>query len=223
MVRVELKPRDSVYGAATDAYAPSPERPSPATLLATNRVAVLIAGGMVLIIIAWAVGWTAGKNRAQHELEPMLRRELPQVVEPGTDDPDVIGLSSREVVAKPPAGGRRSTILPPAAEGDPREAGLNYLYLADLPQADAQAAMDFLQSKGVDAHYVQVERSGSGANNAQEVICRLFTAPGLTKEELSQSARGRREAEILRLGAEWQKQHRGSSNFSKFQWRKSGV
>jgi hypothetical protein len=118
--------------------------------------------------------------------------------------------------------------------GDPREAELNYLSLASLGEEDAIAAVAFLSANGVESIAVPtgqtverrrdgVDRDAQGGNNQGPVrVYQLFALPGITREEFSQkrTARTNLEAAVARVGATWQRDHRGASNFARTQWVK---
>ncbi len=127
-------------------------------------------------------------------------------------------------------GGNPSGITVLTARGfiaDPREAGLNYLALATLARTEAERAIAFLADSGVEAFGVPVvERGRAGANNpgpaAADAKFRVFAARGISGEEYSQNrtVKTNLEAAVARIGAQWQRDHRGSSNFAKPLWEK---
>lgn len=106
--------------------------------------------------------------------------------------------------------------------GDPRQSGLNYLHLATLLRADAEAAVAFLGSNGQEAIGVPVDAGGGGANNPNPTGKYVVVAlPGITGEQWSKkmTARTNLEGQTARLGQVWQRDHKGSSNFAKPEWR----
>jgi hypothetical protein len=106
--------------------------------------------------------------------------------------------------------------------GDPRQTGLNYLHLATLQRPDAEAAVAFLSSNGQEAIAVPVDASGGSANNPNPTGKYVVVAlPGITGEQWSKkmTARTNLEGQTARLGQVWQRDHKGSSNFAKPEWR----
>jgi len=235
VVRVELKPREP-------SYAPPDPEPAPEAVVRVNGKtypiwikSVVLVVALLALIAVWSLGSIAGKNRAERELADSLRREPPRIQEPG--DAGVTGplgaastptsspaLRSPTNVSTAPRVEPRATssvrALGPASGVDPRESGKNYLYLATLPRDDAAKAVDFLRQNGVDAHFLVVDSSTGGANNAGPGACRVFVLPGFSRDELKTTNAQNLESEVLRLGKVWQKDHRGSSNFAMPEWRK---
>ena len=227
VVRVELKPREP-------SYAPDP-MPAPEQVVRVNGKpfpvwvkSVIVVVVFLAIVGAWSFGAWFGQKRAEKDLADQVRREPPQIQEPGelTGQPGApVASHAATVPARPTPTRSESPVtsgksLPPADGTDPREKGKNYLYLANLPVDDAGKAVEVLREHGVNAHFVPVESGARGANNAGPGLYRVFVGDGLTKEQFSQSVRTNLEAEVVRLGAVWQKEHRGSSNFAKFGWEK---
>ncbi|HYE62023.1 MAG TPA: hypothetical protein VD997_08490 [Phycisphaerales bacterium] len=221
VVRVELKPREP-------SYAPDPE-PAPEQVVHVNGRAypawiksVVAVVAFLALVAAWSAGSWFGEKRAEKELSADLRRDPPKVQEPDESVP--MGTTSTAAASTPATTNPRPssgvTALPPATGRDPREPGKNYLYLANLPREDAESTVGWLRQNGLNAHYVPVESAAGGANNAGPGLYRVFVGDGLTSDEYRQSVRTKMEAEVVKLGAIWQKQHRGSSNFEKFLWEK---
>jgi hypothetical protein len=241
VVRVELKPREVAE--------PPPERETPvysgqtgAVRLPMNWVYIGVAVLGVLLFGAWLLGQKLGESRTKKDLEPMLRRPEPGVREAGADGSAPAEVSPYAPGRSPKAphgaagsganGGSGGAVTPLVKNvqgvdpgSDPREKGLNYLYLAVLSKADAEAAGAFLRANSLEAYAVPwVDPKGGQANNAGPGggAFRLFVVPGITSEEYSQkkTVRTRLETEVVRLGALWQKEHRGASNFAKHSWEK---
>lgn len=107
---------------------------------------------------------------------------------------------------------------------DPRVAELNYLSLASLGEEDAKAAIAFLLANGVDAIGVpRVDPGSQPANNQGPTqVYRIYALPGITRDEYAQklTARTNLEAAVAKIGATWQREHRGASNFARTQWEK---
>ena len=215
VVRVELKPREPSY-APPEPAAEERESPWPQTWAGLPIKTWSIIGAVVFIvgIGVWTLAWSLGKRQGEKDLQPFVRRDPPAVVEPAVADRTVTALQPRP--AQPLASG-----LPPAPGTDPRVSGLNYLYLATLPLEDARRAVNFLRENSVDAHFLLVDPGSGGANNpGPGAKGRVFVLPGLAREELGTSRKTNLETEVVRLGAIWQREHRGSSNFEKHGWEK---
>jgi hypothetical protein len=132
--------------------------------------------------------------------------------------PRIDGIPPAPVLTAAPGG--QGTII--SAVGmlatDPREAGLNYLALATLPRADAEAAIAFLAQNGLQVIGVPVDRARAATNNPGPA--RLYALPGLSRDEFRGPAKEAMERAVTRLGAVWQREHRGSSNFARPGWEK---
>lgn len=106
---------------------------------------------------------------------------------------------------------------------DPREVGKNYLALATTSGAEAEAAVTFMAANGVDAFAIPVEiKGGNAKNQGPGGKYRLYVLPGLTSEQLRKSdwPKATLEAKVSQLGARWQKEYNGGSNFSSTAWYK---
>ncbi len=220
VVRVELKPREPSY-APPEPAADDRESPWPQTWagLPIKTWSIIGAAVFVLGIAIWTLAWSLGKKQGEAELQPFVRREPPAVVEPTQADP-VIG-TAQPVPGQPRVADPRPGALPPAPGTDPRIVGRNYLYLAPHPLEDARRAVNFLRDNSVDAHFLLVDPGSGTANNpGPGAKGRVFVLPGLAREELGTSRKTNLETEVVRLGAIWQREHRGSSNFEKHAWEK---
>jgi hypothetical protein len=93
----------------------------------------------------------------------------------------------------------------PAATGEKRKAGLNYLVLAMYPKADAERLVEFLKGRGVEAQAI------NGHNGAlyRVVALRGFDAQGLRSKEYQAYRQ-----QILLLGREWNTRNKGPTNLS---------
>lgn len=106
--------------------------------------------------------------------------------------------------------------------GDPRQSGLNYLHLATLQRADAEAAILFLDANGQEAVGVPMDGGSGSANNPNLTGKYVVVAmPGISGEQWSKkmTARSNLEGQTARLGQVWQRDHKGPSNFAKPEWR----
>lgn len=214
-----------------------------------NLIYLCIAALVVVCVLVYLIGFSTGKSKAESNLASNTRLEEPAVAEPrGT--PSLSPPPTNSQGGTPPTANNRPTDTTPrtgtaptspipttpapagailTAKGpvmtDPRVAELNYLSLASLGEEDAKAAIAFLSANGVDAIGVpnRVE-SGSGRANNQgpTQVFRIYALPGITRDEYSQklTARTNIEAAVAKIGATWQKEHRGASNFARTMWEK---
>ncbi|HRJ49530.1 MAG: hypothetical protein KF787_03570 [Phycisphaeraceae bacterium] len=107
---------------------------------------------------------------------------------------------------------------------DPRTPGMNYLLLASgMTRADAREAIDFLGRNGYFTVAVPVRPVDRGVRDGNnDPLYKLFHAEGFesTQMKATQSRRDRMADEARRLGAIYQRQHRGKYNFAKVNWEK---
>lgn len=215
---------------------PAPE--SQVIRLPVNTLYIAIATVLVLVLGAWIGGVKWGSSREAARYERELGEVLgarPPVVEPGAAQvlPPGVPDQGRSDSGRQPAGGQSggqptprvggSVLVPGGFGPDPREAGLNYLALAVLPQADATAAVAFLAQSQVGAFAVPVDGRGVEVNNpGPGSRYRLYALPGVTRDQLrsKQTIVTNLEARIAQVGQVWQRDHRGASNFSKPGWVK---
>jgi len=127
-----------------------------------------------------------------------------------------------------------SVVLPPPANAvaltskgwlaaDPREEGLNYLKLGEFNQTETENAVRFLAANDLETFAIRVDRgTGPGNNSGPTEIYRLYSARGVSSDEYSKkmTARTNTESTVARLGQRWQKEEKGSSNFSRPGWEK---
>lgn len=201
-----------------------------------NAVSIGVACVIILVLIAWILGVASGQSRAERDLAK-FDRQTPAITDPLVEggDSGSQGSGADQVPDRPrtPASNGSSgssrvqtyqTLTSKGTlDGDPREAGLNYLALATLSGEDAAAAIEFLSQNGLEAFGIPVDSGGSKANNPNPAgTYRLFAFPGVSSDEYKRRATKvtNLEAEAARLGSVWQKQHRGTSNFSRTLWEK---
>lgn len=219
----------------------------PLNALYFGTAAVIVLGVFVLV---FGVKW--GRSQAEAEFERFKLTDGGAPKEPLTQSPplgssDQVAPPTQPKAPAPKADAGRSgkpperPAAPPAAApsgqpysgppiitakgllyGDPRQSGLNYLHLATLQRADAEAAISFLSANGQEAIGVPVDAGGGGANNPNPTGKYVLIAlPGITGEQWSKkmTARTNLEGQTARIGQVWQRDHKGSSNFAKPEWR----
>lgn len=186
---------------------------------------IIVTAALVLIIGAFSFGHAAGRRVGEREAAE-LARQLNPVEDPLNRDTPKEPPQPRVKQDTPPspvADSEESLTPQGILLGDPRERGLNYLHLGIFPRTDAQAAVEFLAANGVQSFAVAVDSNDSGANNPDPGRkYALYVLPGITGSEFRRGVTKKTnlEAEVARLGALWQKNHRGPSNFSKTMWAK---
>lgn len=155
-----------------------------------------------------------GANRTPQNQAP--RQESPK------SQPKSAEVAKDSVVLPPPPNAVALTSTGWLA-ADPREEGLNYLKLGEFNQAEAESAVRFLAANDLQTFAIRVDRgTGPGNNSGPTEIYRLYAARGVTSDEYSKkmTARTNTESTVARLGQRWQKEERGSSNFSRPGWEK---
>lgn len=176
--------------------------------------AVLLAAGgvLTLIVLVWVVGyrtgWTGGESRAVQDLTGPSTSVQDPLKEPPLNP---------TLLAAPAGTGIQP---PPIRPGDPRQAGLNYLRLAILKQADAERAVDFLGAGGLPAFSIPVDRPGAAPKNPGLYV--VYASQGVTRDELKAhvDAVERTNAAAAELGPRWKKEFRSSTDFADRYWDK---
>lgn len=215
-----------------------------------NLIYLSVAALVILAVAFFIWGRSAGWSAAIDKLGSATP-DIPAVVEPDANSPRLLPPTtptSATPATNPPAGSSRRAGTPPTSPvtpaanpaapaplgailtgrgpvmTDPRVAELNYLSLASLGEADANAAIAFLAANGIDAIGVpRVDPSAAPANNQGPTqVYRIYALPGITRDEYAQklTARTNLEAAVAKVGATWQRDHRGASNFARTQWEK---
>jgi len=203
----------------------------------------LIVIAIALIVGAWTFGFKQGNKAGKDEMSQLVGDQ--PIVQPPVNRPvvnDSINEPSREIqpetnfantgTDEPQAKPQTNPQFQPNPTGimspsgflaqDPRESGLNYLVLATLSTQQAAEAISFLYSNSVTVIGVPVVDSrGSSANNpSRYTLYSLGVAiPGNQWSAMSQ-ARMQHQQRIASLGARWQQERRGTSDFSQTNWEK---
>ena len=197
----------------------------------------LIVIAIALIVGAWTLGFRSGNQAGKEEMSQLVgdqpivtpplthpaatELELNTPAEPATDNQPI---ANPEPAQNTPSQANPSGIMSPSGflSQDPREHGLNYLVLATLNTEQAADAISFLYSNGITVIGVPVVDSrGSRANNpSRYTLYSLGVAiPGNQWSAMSQ-ARMQHQQRIANLGARWQRERRGASDFSQTNWEK---
>ncbi len=107
---------------------------------------------------------------------------------------------------------------------DPREKGMNYMYLGIVGRSEAERAIKFLADARIEALAVPwpLEGRRSGGNNPgpAEATYRLVVRQGISSEAFNQNLTARQNLQnaMYRLGPIWKKDNRGTVDFAKFSW-----
>lgn len=238
IVRVELKPGAESYPEpAPQVHAADVPGGIPTNFWYLGGATMLLVG-----ILAWGGGVMFGRSQEQAKVEKNLGAafgDRPPVTEPNApggarqDGPQPQNQPQGQPQSQPQNRVERPQTPPsvPIATGpvlssrgmsaDPRQKGLNYLNLASLPRTDAEGAIAFLSANGVEVAGVPVDPPPwAPKNQGPAQWYALYVTQGLTREQLGLDVRANLEARVSQLGQVWQKQHRGSSNFSRPAWEK---
>jgi hypothetical protein len=208
--------------------------------LSTPTTYLCIAIVFALIIGAWAFGYqrglAAGKAEIEHYVQdqPVVRpaqgsnpvtpgeqTDLP-TLDPGGNSASNSTRNTTNQPSSPTAGGAR--VMSPSGylDSDPRIAANNYLVLATLSTEQAADAISFMYSHGVRVIGVpSVDSRGSSANNpSRYTLYSLGVAiPGNRWSAMS-AQRTEHQQLVADLGARWQREQRGVSDFSRTNWEK---
>jgi len=196
----------------------------------------LIVIALALIVGAWTIGYQRGSIAGKEEMsqhvidQPVVRpaqatTRTPVDAVPSTSPETTPATNPAEntkpVVALKPVG---AGVMSPSGflETDPREFGLNYLVLATLDTKQTADAISFLYSNSVTVIGVPVldNRSSNANNPSRYTLYSLGVAiPGNQWSAMS-SARTQHQRLIANLGARWQRERRGGSDFSQTNWEK---
>jgi hypothetical protein len=190
------------------------------------------AGVLLAALLIWVIAWRGGaereKAKADKQLGLVAGQQTPSVSDPlktqSGPAPQQIPANSGLVTPRPtqpPTTASQAAADPTKAVSaafgqDPRQAGFNYLLVeGKLDKDSAQKIHDFLSGQGVPVFAVVDDRGGSGNNPALYLI---GVTRGFNRDDLRSRAKGELENRIRALGQQWQSQHRGSTDFSRFFW-----
>jgi hypothetical protein len=217
-------------------------RPAGELRVPMTRVYMAIAVTMLFLVGAWAAGYYFGVKDGKAQLDRVVGGgvgEQPVVLPPvATNETGTRTSPPGQPVNQPtnPASTNNPGLTPagitPAPAGspwvlalggvravDPRVQGSNYLALATLPPDQTLDAITFLDAKGLRAVGVPVDSGGRSANNpARYTLISLGLAVPSGQFNSTVDQRRAHEALVRTLGSEWQRAHRGGSDFSQTQW-----
>jgi hypothetical protein len=199
-----------------------------------NAVLIGAAGLITFAVfgyaIAWQFGYSSNKAKEQRFLDQLAPGET-AVVDPLVKDLPVnatlLGTNgaSPSAQAQSPtgrtgtfivAGGRRTL--------DPRQAGLNYLQIAGasakIDLAEAERVVAFFDRSGLEVVCIPVDRGRGGSNNARYFD--VFVLQGVPSDQFKARQQERKDLErrVEQLGKVWQREHKGTTDFSGTLWAK---
>lgn len=213
--------------------------------LSVAKFYTLVALALVLIVGAWAGGYQIGFGDGKDEMaqfipdQPIVNPQSSLQANPASTNPrtpaaenDPVAPTQQPRTTPPgseptssPVGPRAATdIMIPGGfrPDDPRTAGLNYLALATLSTEQATDAIAFLRDNGVTVIGVPVldSRRNSANNPSRYALYSLGLAiPGNQWSAMSNQRLDHQQL-IANLGARWQQERRGGSDFSQTNWEK---
>lgn len=196
-------------------------------VLGTN--VLLVAAGVVigLFVLVWVAGNANGSRNARQDFQ----RDFGQVSQGGSQQGVVQDPLNTPTGTPPADAGATKQVQPSPGTGlakvapaDPRQSGWNYLLLGTLGREDASSAMQYFAKNGVETFAVPaplVDRRGVRANTSP--LFQLFVSKGVPSSEFGarQAERDKLKQEVVRLGAAWKKDHKGSMSFSDAFWLKN--
>lgn len=207
VVRVELKP------APRGGDEPPARGAWYSTLLGGQPIPVslnlLFLSGFLAVVAllgTWVAAYHWGKSDAEKDLEPFRRSLTPS--ESLNNQPEAPGTGDGGNLA------RREESKPVAPAGDPREVGLNYLRMGDVPQAEAEGLVQFLAEKGVRSFAVKRLDTPRGMANNQGPFYTVFALPGYVVSEETRPTMDAMKSRVQGLAGEWRRQRRGGVDLS---------
>lgn len=209
--------------------------------LSVAKFYTLVAIALVLVVGAWAGGYQIGYGDGKDEMVQFLPDQpvvSPQGNQPTTSQQPINtpNDSTNQPINRPepstqgtpestPAPAQSaSAIMTPNGfrQDDPRTVGMNYLALATLPTEQATDAINFMSLNGVTVIGVPVlDSRGNSANNPSRysLYSLGLAIPGNRWSAMS-NQRLEHQQMIATLGARWQLERRGGSDFSRTNWEK---
>jgi len=216
-----------------------PEEPAPSENgfhLSTHHAYLLIALAAALLLLVWAMAYKAGYAKGKAEMESLIPNKPSMVLPPINQDQPTIDSPSTntepfpdDAVSQPPRVPARAVQAVMTAQGynevDPRVSGNNYLQLATFSPEQAADAILFMNDHSMPIIGVPVVDSSvrAGNNPSRYTLYSLGLAvPGGSDFSAMQAQRDEHKRAIAILGARWQRERRGGSDFgeSKTQWVK---
>lgn len=236
---------------AADPAPPASDSPADAPAIQADRARITfaistfytaIAFVMVLMIVAYAVGYQVGSSASTappaqpNDLTPLGLADVRPPDSSQTQTPTSpldTGISPNPNPTRPiqPQPTRQPLPQPPPANpaflgpagplaNDPRENGLNYLVIVLLDRERAERALAFLAAQGVNAMAERVDRGARAENTSAlyRLVALDLAVPG-DRFRATSAERQAFEARIREVGRLWT-QEGGASDFSDPVWAK---
>ncbi|MGH7241833.1 MAG: hypothetical protein ACREJD_00245 [Phycisphaerales bacterium] len=217
-------------------------------LLGTTALWLAAAAVLLIVFLVWVAGNAYGRRQAERQFElsfgqvggqtdpqagtqnPVPQNEIRAVSDAANTRPSGASTSPAASIGKPPteapgASIESGQVLTAKGVGaDPRQSGWNYLLLGMLSREEATGAIQFFAKNGVETVGVPVDpvdRKSPRGNTSPRF--QLFAAKGIPSTDFAtkQLDRDKLKLEIVRLGAIWKKDHKGSMSFSDAFWLKN--
>lgn len=173
------------------------------------------AAAVLLLIAAYVIGYKQHEREAREALHQESQQQFEGVVDPtNTPAPPVKAPVNPGLITQTPPnqdalinGSRHELRLVTARTNadDPREPGLNYFIVANLPRAESERAGQFLVSKGVAAMLAPADNRGF----CQVVALRGFPAGTLDEKECVQY-----KERLRSIGREYKRDQKGPTDFA---------
>lgn len=217
-------------------------------VLGTTALWLAAAAAVLIVFLVWVTGNAYGRRQAEHQFErnfgqvggqadgqvsgvaPAPSSELRSVQDPLNTRPPAttpVPATQAKPAGNDPGAGSIASGQVLTAKGigsDPRQSGSNYLLLGMVSREEAVGAIQFFAKNGVETVGVPVDpvdRKSPRGNTSPRF--QLFAARGIPSTEFAskQLDRDKLKNEIVRLGAIWKKDHKGSMSFSDAFWLKN--
>ena len=175
-------------------------------------VAMILVGGVGLVLVAWWAGRGAGAEEAR--LDMVTESEVRVIADPLAIPPRVEPKAHSIVNAAPVQSAPAAVSPPPAAvvEGDPRVPGLSYFVLAETRLQGAREIAEFCRQQGLEVAVVL-------SHNARSA--KVIALPGLLSDRMSDPAVQAIDARIAAIGRLWHESGRQSAFEDRYQQRKN--
>lgn len=182
-----------------------------------------VAAALGVVVLTWAVAYSAGVSAGKAAMAAEQGpRELDglRIADPVSDNRDAPGGDADRSGGQGPeqaggSGGAAGRVLTASgwARTDPRVRDTNYLELATLSEASAEAAIAYLAEANI--RVIGVPKEGGGVTLYSVDVA--IPSGEWARMRAQGEAHQRR---VSQVGARWQRDERGESDFSKSYWRK---
>lgn len=174
--------------------APETAPPSGELRLSRPLLGVGLAAILLVVLAAFGFGWQSGKKSALAQAEAKHKEEIARITR------NMAQVQNGAAVAGP------------TAWTDPREPGLNYWRLCQVPATEARKYADFLAAEGRRTLQVSVVRPAGTKPGVPDMVTLLVVNRGYRygsdRVEIEKS-----RTELLALGDRWAKKNKGGNPF----------